>query len=71
MRSVLLSQHADRRREDDVWNIENAQHGIVLISLESEVLVHAISLRISKIALVESIYNSGQQWFRLERMKTH
>ena len=56
MRSILLAQHAYRWRKDNIRDVEYAQHDVVVVALEAQINVHTISLRISEVAFVESIY---------------
>ena len=51
----LLAKHGNRRREDDIRDIENGENGIVLIALEMKVFLESICLGISQITFVESI----------------
>jgi hypothetical protein len=51
MWSILLPEHAYRRCEDDIRHVKDAQHGVVLVSVEAKIFIHTISLRITEITL--------------------
>lgn len=59
MWSILFPEHAYRWCEDDIRHIKDAQHSIVLVSVEAKIFVHTISLRVTEITLqIVSIYAS-------------
>jgi hypothetical protein len=55
MRPILLSQHTNRWRKDDIRYVEDTQHDIVLVSFETKVGVHVIRLSVAEITFVKCI----------------
>ena len=55
MRSILLTQHAQWRCKEDIGHIEYGKNGVILASLEIEVLLEIIGLCVSKVPFIKGI----------------